>query len=291
MRPALLRLFLVLVSSSTLPALARAQADYRNLSSGRPITIEDAQPVEYRAIEFEFGLLRFAREHRGEWLFSLEPEFKLGLFKNTQVGYATHLVAQREPANTVFAASDSVFHLLYNLNQETRRLPAISIRPELAIRTGGLGARHEHGGLKLLVSKTVRANRFHFNGGCTFGDTESSGRGGELVSRCIVGAAYERTLPLRFMVLLVDVTARKPIDGGKTQVLFEAGARIQLNPAWVLDAGISTGQLRPSVGPDVAFTIGLTRAFSFRWLQTRRAPPAHATLPARPYHLTGSDTP
>lgn len=248
------------------PQPGRAQADYRNIDPGRPIAVEDAQPIEFRAFEFQAGIPHFSRERRGEWLVGLEQELKWGFAKNWQLGAGTEQVWHREAGRTVFAGRGTQLHALYNFNAETPRMPAFAIRPEFTIRGGGLGPQHEHGSLKLIVSKTIGSNRLHFNGSYTVGPTQMPGRGGELVNRYFYGAAYERTLPLKFMVLLADVYARKPIDHDRTEVVFEAGTRIQLNPVWVIDAAVSTGQLRPSVGPDVGFTFGISRVFSFRGL-------------------------
>ena len=250
-----------------------AQGDYRNLDAGRPIAVEDAQPIEFRALEASFSVPHFTRERRGHWSYSLESEYKWGVLKDTQVGLSTETIIAHQSGNTVLTSRDLQLHLLYTFNQETRRMPAIAIRPELAIRSGGLGSQNEHGALKLLISKTIGRHRLHFNGSYTVGPAERPGRGGELVNRFFYGAAYERTLPLKFMVLVADVYARKPIDHAKTEVVFEFGTRIQLNPAWVLDAGIATGQLRPLVGPDLGFTFGLSRSFSFRALFPRKERP------------------
>ncbi len=244
----------------------RAQADYRNLDPGRPIAVEDAQPLEFRAFEIQSGIPLFVRERRGDWFFGFESDLKWGIRKDTQIGYSSEFVVARNAGNTVVTSRDSQIHLLYNFNQETRQLPAIALRPELVIGEGGLGSQHEHGALKLIVSKTLHRNRLHFNGSYTVGPTEAPGRGGELVNRFFYGAAYERTLPLKFVVLLADLYARKPIDHARTQVVFDLGTRVQLTPRWVLDAGLSSGVLRRSAGPDIGFTFGLSHTFSFRWL-------------------------
>jgi hypothetical protein len=251
--------------------IAQAQGDYRNLDAGRPIAVEDAQPVEFRALEMQLGIPKFTRESKGHWVYAIERETKIGLWKNLQAGYSSEIVIARRDGNTVLTSRDSQLHLLYNFNQETRHMPAIAIRPELAIRSGGLGSRHEHGALKLIASKTVNRNRFHVNGSYTIGPTEVNGRGGDLVNRFFYGAAYERTFPLQFVVLLVDVYARKPIDHAKTQVVFDVGTRVQLTPKWVLDASVSAG-LRPSAGPDYGLAFGLNRHFSFRWLFPKSGP-------------------
>ena len=246
---------------------AQAQADYRNLDPGRPIAVEDAQPIEYRAFETQNGVPRFSRQRRGQWTLGIDSDFKWGIYKDLQFGYSSeNLVVAHAAGRTVVTSRDRQVHLLYNFNQETRRWPAFAIRPELAIRSGGLGSRHEHGALKWIVTKTIGANRLHLNGSWTVGPTETPGRGGELVNRFFYSAAYERTLPLKFVVLLADVYARKPIDHSGTEVVLEVGTRVQLSPTWVVDAGVSTGALRPSAGPDIGFTFGLSHSFSLRWL-------------------------
>lgn len=245
---------------------ARAQADYRNLDAGRPIAVEDAQPIEFRAFEAELGIPHFERERADRWIVGFEPELKWGILKDTQLGYSSESVVSRDSGNTIFAARDQQIHLIYNFNHEGPALPAIAIRPELSIRSGGLGSQHEHGALKWIVTKTLGENRIHLNGSYTVGPTAFRGRGGELVNRFFYGAAYERTFPLRFIVLLSDIYARKPIDNSRTQVVFEVGARFQLTPTWVLDGGVSSGVLRSSAGPDYGFTAGVSHSFSFRWL-------------------------
>jgi len=262
-------LVIALASTITLPPPASAQADYRNLDAGRPIAVEDAQPLEFRALEFQFGIPRFSRERSGHWLYAFELEFKWGIFKDTHFGISSEFVVAHGAGRTVSSFADTQLHLLYNFNEETPRFPAIAIRPELTVPTGGFSSGDVHGSLKLIASKTFGHNRIHFNGSWTAGPTATPGRGGELVTRYFYGLAYERTLPLKFLVLLADVNAHRPIDNSPTEVAFEIGTRVQLTPGWVLDAGISTGRLRPSVGHDFGFVFGLSRSFSFRGLFPR----------------------
>jgi hypothetical protein len=263
-RVAIAAALLLLCASS-----ANAQADYRNLDTGRPIAVEDAQPIEYRGLESQWSIPRFTRERRGHWLVSIEPEFKWGAWKNLQFGLSSEYVIVRDVDRTIITSRDRQVHLLYNFNHESPRMPALAIRPEISIRTGGFGSQHEHAGVKLIASKTFHSNRIHINGSYTAGPTERRGRGGDLVSRYFYGIAYERTSPLDFVVLLADVYARKPIDHSPTEVVLEMGARVQIAPAWVLDVGFFTGALRPSVGPDFGFIFGLSRSFSYRFLHPK----------------------
>jgi hypothetical protein len=240
---------------------AFGQADYRNLDAGRPIAIEDAYPIEFRAFEFEIGIPRFSREE-GHNTLSFEPELKWGFAKDWQVGISgenTTLFNDR----TMNSFRDTQIHALYNLNQESFMLPAIGFRPEMTFPTGGMGSENVHAALKGIISKSIGLNRIHVNGSYTIGPTENSGRGGELVNRYLYGAAYERTFPIEFLVLLADIYAVKPIDSASTEVIADLGARYQITPVWVLDAGLFTGIRK---GPDFGFTVGLSYIFSFRGL-------------------------
>jgi hypothetical protein len=258
--------FTICVGLSVCVTETRAQADYRNLDPGRPIAVEDAQPIEFHAFEAQFGIPRFSHEGRGRWSFGFEPELKWGILKDTQIGYSSESVVWHDSQNAVFVGRDQQLHLLYNFNHEGRTLPAFAVRPELTVRSGGLGSQYEHGALKWIVTKTLGENRIHLNGLYTVGPTALRGRGGDLVNRFFYGAAYERTFPLQFIVLLADVYARKPIDSSRTEIIFDVGTRWQVTPTWVLDAGIFSGTLRSSAGPDIGFTVGVSHSFSFRWL-------------------------
>ncbi len=243
---------------------ARAQADYRNLDPGHPIAVEDAQPIEFHAFEAQMGIPRFSHDGRGRWTVGFEPELKWGVLKDTQIGYSHESVVSGDARNTVFVGRDQQVHLLYNFNREGNVLPALAVRPELAVSSGSLGSQSDHGAMKWIVSKTLGENRIHVNGSYTVGPTAGRGQGGDLVNRFLYGAAYERTFPLQFVVLVADVYARKPIDGSRTAVVFDVGTRWQVAPLWVLDAGISSGALRSAAASDIGFTVGVSRSFSFR---------------------------
>lgn len=165
----------IFIFLASLSAPAFGQADYRNLDPGRPITIEDAQPIEFRAFEFSFGS-RYGRHQEGYEL-SFEPELKWGFAKNWQVGVSGERAVLDDGQRTDVLAGTE-FHFLYNLNQEDFDLPAIAFRPELTFGAGDLGTDHPHGALKVIVSKTFGFNRVHLNGSYTIGPTEISGRGG-----------------------------------------------------------------------------------------------------------------
>lgn len=249
----------IFIFLASLSAPAFGQADYRNLDPGRPITIEDAQPIEFRAFEFSFGS-RYGRHQEGYEL-SFEPELKWGFAKNWQVGVSGERAVLDDGQRTNVLAGTE-FHFLYNLNQEDFDLPAIAFRPELTFGTGDLGTDHPHGALKVIVSKTFGFNRVHLNGSYTIGPTEISGRGGDLVNRYLYGIAYERTAPIEFFVLLFDLYAAAPIDGGRREIIYDLGTRIQMTPTWVFDAGFFHAIRSEDL--DFGVTAGFSYVFSPR---------------------------
>ncbi|MGZ9121344.1 MAG: hypothetical protein ACXW6A_20970, partial [Gemmatirosa sp.] len=62
-----------------------AQTDYYNTDAGRPITIEDAYPVERRAVELQLAPLRLERARGGVYHWGVEPEIAIGVLPRTQL--------------------------------------------------------------------------------------------------------------------------------------------------------------------------------------------------------------
>ena len=248
-------IFLLGAASSVL-----GQSDYRNLDPGRPIVIEDAQPIEFRAFEFQLGIPRYSRRLEGYEL-SFEPELKWGFAKDWQAGVSGE-DAVRKDGKTNHGLRDTQFHLLYNLNQEGFDFPAIALRPEVTLGTGALGSDHPHAGLKVIASKTFGPNRIHLNGSYTGGPKEAPGRGGDLVNRYLYGIAYERTFPIEFFVLLIDLYSDGPIDGSRKEIVYDLGTRFQITPTWVVDGGLFHAVRSDHL--DFGVTVGLSYVFSIR---------------------------
>lgn len=250
--------FLILIAG-VLPVWG--QSDYRNLDPGRPIMIEDAQPIEFRAFELQLGIPRYSRNRDPGWELSFEPELKWGFGRDWEAGIAGEEAIVRDGGSAI-SFRDLQIHLFYNLNQEDEFLPAMAIRPELTFGAGGLGSEKMHGALKGIVSKTFGLNRVHLNGSLTFGEKERPGRGSDRLNRYLFGVAYERTLPLEFLVLLADLYAVGPIDGHRREIIYDLGTRIQVAPAWVVDAGLFQSLRAEHL--DFGLTLGVSYVFSFR---------------------------
>ncbi len=72
--------------------------------------------------------------------------------------------------------------------------------------------------------------------------------------------AVDWTLFRSSLLLVLEGLAEQEVQGAPTTVLLGAGARWQMSPTVVLDAGLS--RRLTSAGPDVGLTVGLTRVSS-----------------------------
>lgn len=253
----ILAILLMLLSWFGLPLYA--QVDFRNTDRGRPILIEDAYPIEYLAFELQGGI--GYEKDGGEDRLDFSPEFRFGAYKNLQLGIETSYTSLSD-GRTSSGGSDTFLHAIYSINQEGLEIPALSIRLDGGIPTGGLGTDHLHASATALTTKTFGSLRLHSNLSYTIGPTASEGEGRD-ISRYLYGLGIDYAWPLRFVMVMGDIVLIKPIDDQKSELLLELGTRMQIHPKWVLDAGIGTGALREE-GSDVIATVGLTYIFGVR---------------------------
>jgi hypothetical protein len=243
---------------------AAAQTDYYNTDAGRPITIEDAYPVERRAFELQLAPLRLERSRGGLYHWGVEPEAAFGILPRTQVEIGLPLAfidagAQRRSGLAGLEAS-----VLHNLNVETS-IPALALAADLLLPVGGLGPRESYASVKGIATKTLGWARFHLNGQYTFGREPSMTDASVAeVTRWLSGVAVDRTFPLQSALLTAEVVARQPIhENEDVEWSAGAGGRYQLTPRWALDAGLGrrlTGDDRPWF-----VTFGSAFAFGLPW--------------------------
>lgn len=236
-------LLLLLLPSSR----AQAQTDYYNTDAGRPITVEDAYAIERRAVELQVAPLRLerARGTAAAYAWSLEPEFAVGLLPRTQLEVGFPL-AYREGVGGGRASGLAGLDvsMLYNLNVETRTLPALAVVADVLLPVGALAPSKAYPSVKAIATRTFPAARFHLNAQYTLGDRLAAadlegdaGGAGEL-SRWLAGIAVDRTFPLRSMLLTAEVVARQPLAESEDVALSTAaGTRYQLSPRVAADAG------------------------------------------------------
>jgi hypothetical protein len=241
---------------------AVAQIDYRNLDDGRPVTTEDAYPVE----RFGFELLapyRFEAERGGADFHVVAPELEYGLLPNTHVGVKAVLAAVDRPGDTDWGLAGIRLFGLYNFNTESGGLPALAVRADGAIPAGNLAGDAFALTLKGIATRSWGRTRAHLNAAVRLGTDHGLGVV-HLPPRWSLSAAVDQTLLRRSLMVVAEVLTERPVAGAPIEVNLSAGVRWQWQPALVLDAGVT--RRIASNGPDVGLTIGLTHAFALRGL-------------------------
>jgi hypothetical protein len=242
-----------------------AQTDYYNTDAGRPITVEDAYPIERRAVELQLAPLRLERARGGVYTWALEPEVAVGFLPRTQFEVGLPLAyVDAGPLGRATGLAGVELSVLHNLNVETT-IPALAVVGDVLLPVGGLGPAQALASVKGIATKTFRWARFHANAAYTLGDEpEPEEIGLAEASRWMAGVAVDRTFPLRSALLTAEVVARQPLLADEdVEWGTAAGTRYQFSPRWALDAGVGyrfTGQERPW-----SVTFGGAYAFGLPW--------------------------
>jgi hypothetical protein len=248
-RPALAAAVCTTLALHALAAEARAQTDYYNTDAGRPVRIEDAYPVERRAVELQLAPLRLERPRGGAYQWGVEPELAVGILPRTQLEVGLPLVfADAGPGTRRSAGLAGVeLSALHNLNVETR-IPALAVGAEVLLPVGPLAPARSYASVTGIATRTLPWARFHANAQYTFGDRpnalllgpdeEDAAPGHAEVSRWLAGVAVDRPFPLRSLLLTAETYARQPLPAGSTlEWTAGAGARYQLSPRVAADGG------------------------------------------------------
>jgi len=245
-----------------------AQIDYRNLDRERPVATEDAYPVERHAFELLLPL-RSERERGGDRLHLIPLEIEYGIFDNAQIGVGLPIAAlDRTDADTEWGLAGLNMFGLYNFNTEGPVLPAVSLGADLALPVGSLAGDHARFSLRGIATRSWGLTRLHVNAARSFGSEDQPGV--EITSRWSIGVAVDRTFFRQSLLLVGELRTQRLVDGTPVEVNAGIGARYQLSPTLVLDAGVAR-RLRSDVGPDYDLTVGLSHAFGLSWLMPGRA--------------------
>lgn len=256
----------------------RAQTDYYNTDTGRPITVEDAYAVERYAFELQLAPLRLERSREGIYNWGIEPEIAYGLLPRTHLEIGAPLVYADVGGGRKRSGLAGIdVSVLHNLNVETRTLPALGVVAEVLTPVGGLGPERAYVSTKGILTRTYSWARFHVNGQYTFGSSPRRADGGGVatgpgaveLSRWLAGLAVDRTVPLASMLITGEVFARQPIhEDEDVELNLGGGVRYQLDPYFALDAGLG----KRLTGGDRSWfvTFGLARAFAIRGLMPGR---------------------
>jgi len=239
-RPLVLAAALVASAASTLSA----QTDFYNTSPGRPVRVEDAVPVEYRAVELNAAPVRLDLLSQDTRFWSLLPEATIGILPRTQLQLSLPIAYMDAPATSARGVAGLEVSFLRALNMETS-IPALAVAGNISLPVGPLGGDATYGTLKGLVTRTLPWARFHANAQFTLGPsmgTDESASGatdGRDLSRWLAGMAVDKTFALHSLLITAESFAEQPIrDDAAVAWSAATGLRYQLSPRWAMDAGI-----------------------------------------------------
>jgi hypothetical protein len=245
---------------------AAAQIDYRNLDDERPVVTEDAYPIERYAFELT-APYRYESEAGGSNLHIMVPEVAYGVFPNAELGVEAPFAAVDIGPDTDWGLAGLKVFGLYNFNTENPTLPALSMRGDVSFPVGALAGEDTRVTLKGIATRTWGRTRFHLNIARSFG-AEDEPAAAEPADRWAYSMAVDRTLFRQSVLLVGEVATAEAVQRAPTEVNASLGARYQWAPTLVLDVGV-TRRLRDDIGPDFAFTVGLSHAFALRGLMPK----------------------
>jgi hypothetical protein len=253
------------------PSGVFAQTDYFNTDGGRPLRIQDANAVEWRAIELQFAPLLLERAPGGRWRPEIEPELAFGLLPRTVLSLGMPLVSADRPTpghiGTVRGLAGVHVSVFHQLNVETR-LPSFAVKFDALLPVGPFAAEQPFYTATGIVTRTLPALgpvRVHGNAAVTMGDAVR----GDTVTRALVlpaprwraGVSMDRAFPLRATLVAVEALAQRSLfDDADVVWSTGAGVRHQFSPRVVMDVGV----LHNLTGPERSwsFTVGSAVALS-----------------------------
>lgn len=252
------------------PDAAQAQFDYRNLERARPLFTEDAYAIEQHAFEFVAGYLGGRTADRDRHALAVELEY--GLLRNLEIGIGVPVVVSAGGGEEAgFGAVGA--SMLYNLNSETPRLPALALRSGVELPTGAFGPEHPLGRVGAVLTRSFGRTRLHVNGTWDVGPVAEE-------ARWHASLALDRTLLFSSTLLGAEVVVDGD-DAGETATAVAAGLRRQLTPTLVVDAGVLVGIAGD--GPDLALTLGFSKVFGVAGLIRVPRPQASGGAPDGPH--------
>ena len=208
-----------------------------DLEIERPIAIEDARPVSFRAFSGSFDWTYNVRQDR---LNDHGPGFSLlyGMARGLELGGSVRYVT-RPGRNALrgISSGNIVLHALYALKTETAEWPALAVRAGVEFPTG-LDSKGTDLNLAALASRSFERLRVHANFLWTrLGATEATERYDRfewiLGADCLVNPRHQTDT-----LLVTDVGLQtNPIQGGHTIVFTEAGLRQRIGVQTIFFVG------------------------------------------------------
>ncbi|HKF45333.1 MAG TPA: hypothetical protein VKG01_19730 [Thermoanaerobaculia bacterium] len=211
-----------------------------DLEPERPVAMEDARPVSYRAFS---GSADWTYNARKESRDDYGPGFSLlyGALRGLEVGgRVRYVTSPGSNANRGVSSGDIQLHALYGVTTETAALPAVAVRMGVEFPTG-LDSKGTDLHVGLLATHSFDPVRLHVNAlWMHLGDTRSNERKDRWEG--IAGLDWTVGRAGRTDTLLVaDADLRSnPLEGGKAILSLEGGVRQRIGAQTILFFGAGT---------------------------------------------------
>lgn len=230
------RLTLLGLALLSLSSAAVAQTDHDNIDAGRPLRFDDAEPISFGGLAFEFGLMSSFFRRRSP-IYEVPFELIYGGFMDTQleVGLSGRFGNR---VGTNLGPLD--FGILHSFRRETRNSPALALKAEAELPTDRGGATEYR--LRGILSQAVRQyDRFHLNLDVDFAPNAAAD---ELKTRfgAILGYTKPIGYPTHFDTTAVAELGIRQAErrGDPALMSLGLGIRRQVTPRSVFDIGIQT---------------------------------------------------
>jgi hypothetical protein len=245
-----------------------AQIDYRNLDEGRPVQTEDAYPVERHAFELVIPY-EYENEQGQVRTHLVAPELAYGIADNAMLGVALPFAALDggAGAETEWGLGGPRLFALYNFNTESPTLPAVAVRADASFPIGDLGGDGTRVAFTAIATRSWGRTRAHLNAAVGLGADEGAtgDPGVHAIPAWRASAGVDRTFLRRSLLVIGELSFREAGVESATEISLAAGARLQLTPTLVIDAGVER-RLTSRAGADIGLTLGLSHAFAIAGL-------------------------
>lgn len=232
-----------------------------NLEPERPLAVEDATPIPFRAlsvaVDWTYNLRRGGLNDQGPGL-----SITYGILRDLQVGFAQRYVT-RPGRNALrgISSGDAGLHALYGLVEEGARRPALAARIGVVFPTG-LDSRGTDLELGAIATRSFDALRAHASlRWIRLGDIVPN----ERADRVEGGLAFDFLMSRAGRtdtLLLADVTVRtSPLVTGNAIVDVEVGARQRIGIQTAVFGAIGSQLSDTPDRPRLRARLGISRLF------------------------------
>lgn len=215
-----------------------ALADHINLEEGLPVELEDPYPTEFRNVEIQ-QYSRFDLEDEGRTKFPLVQRLEYGFAPNAQ--FRVTLPVWLGSGFEEPGLGDVDTELFYNLNQESKLLPATAISGRAIYPTNQASKGVDMAWKLMAVKKVGKSAKFHYIGVNGEWKHNFNRTGDERPDTYKVVAGYYTRLGPN-MIGIIDYVRELNVEKDKNSANFiEIGFRNAVTPLTVVGIGFGVG--------------------------------------------------